>query len=162
MEDAAQIIPAVKDIVWPNMATIRVSQRKHKTKPPGLDWCDATSQWTMKQRTWIPEEDLELQLKILVISHGGTIGHRGTDATQSIVKESFWWPTIDKDVKEMVRGCLHCIITRQGDVVPRPLGKALHAGKPNEVLHMDYLYMGPGTGKKKYLLLICDYLSSYV
>lgn len=148
MEDAAQIIPEVKDIVWPTMKTIRTSQGVYGNKPPGLVWSDAISQWTTKERIWIPEADLELQLKILVISHDGTIGHRGTDSTKSIVKKSFWCPTIDKDVKELVRGCLHCIITPQGDVVPRLLGKALHVPKPDEVLDVDYFYMCPKTGKE--------------
>ena len=162
LEDSSQMIPAADEFAWPDFHMIRASQRKHQQRPPGLSWCDSMRQWTMEQRIWIPSEDLELQLKILVVSHGGTIRHRGMDGTKSVVKEHFWWPTIDKDVTALVRGCLHCIVTRRGDIAPRPLGTALHAGRPNEVLHMDYLYMGKGTGGKKYLLLIRDDLSSYV
>lgn len=92
----------------------------------------------------------------------GTVGHGGMDSTMSVVKESFWWPTIHKDVKELVDGCLHCLITRRGDVVGRPLGTALHAERPNEVFYVEYLYMGPGTGSKKYLLFIRDDLTFYV
>jgi len=94
-------------------------------------------------RIWIPD-DVELQFKILVCSHCGTIGHRGMDATRSILRESFWWPTMDKDVDELVRGCFHCIVTRTGEIIPRPLGHAIHGGRLNEVVHTDFLYMGPG------------------
>ncbi len=52
--------------------------------------------------------------------------------------------------------------TRSGDVVPRPLGTTLHGEAPNEVLHRDYLFMGPGIEDKKYNLVLRDDLSSYV
>jgi len=105
---------------------------------------------------------VELQLKVLVCSHCGSIGHRGRDATRSIVKESFWWSSMDADVEQVVRGCYHCIVTRSGEVVPRPLGHALHGERPNEVLHMDFLFMGSGIEGKNYLLIMRDDLSSYI
>ncbi len=66
------------------------------------------------------------------------------------------------DVDQFVRNCLHCLTTRRGDTVPRPLRSAIHGTHPNEILHMDYLYMGPGVDDKKYLLVLRDDLSSYV
>ena len=47
-------------------------------------------------------------------------------------------------------------------MVPRPLAHALHGTKPNEVIHADFLYMGPGQDHKKYVLVIRDDLSGYV
>jgi hypothetical protein len=47
-----------------------------------------------------------------------------------------------KDVKVFVQNCLHCVATIPGDKVPRPLGTKLHATKPNEILHFDFLYIG--------------------
>lgn len=42
------------------------------------------------------------------------------------------------------------------------MATALHAQNPNEVVHMDYLYIGPATkGNLKYVLLLKDDLSSY-
>jgi hypothetical protein len=42
--------------------------------------------------------------------------------------------------------------------VPRPLGTQLHATKPNEILHYDFIY----DEKYQYLLLLKDYLSGYL
>jgi hypothetical protein len=42
----------------------------------------------------------------------------------------------------LVQNCLHCVATIPGDKVPRPLGTQLHATKPNETLHFDFLYIG--------------------
>ena len=38
----------------------------------------------------------------------------------------------------------------------------IHAVKPNEIIHFDFLYMGPGIHNFKYILVIKDDLSSYV
>ena len=67
-----------------------------------------------------------------------------------------------KDVDALVRDCLHCIVTRTGEKVPRPLGHAMHGDSPNEVVHLDFLYMGRSSSEKVYVLLIRDDLSGYV
>ena len=70
---------------------------------------------------------------------------------------------MEHDIDALVRSCLHCIVTRAGEIVPpRPLGLALHGIRPNEVVHMDFLYMGAGKEGKRYILLIRDDHSSYV
>ncbi len=69
---------------------------------------------------------------------------------------------MEKDVDQLVRGCFHCIVSRSGGIIPRPLAHGLHGERPNEVLHADFLYMGPGIEGKKYILIIRDDLSSYV
>ena len=35
----------------------------------------------------------------------------------------------------------HCVTTRLGEKVPRPLGTALHARRPNEIIHFDFMHM---------------------
>lgn len=67
-----------------------------------------------------------------------------------------------EDIRELTRACVHCIISRSGEQVRRPLSTALHDKKPNEVVHMDFLYMGPANENAiKYLLLIKDDVNSY-
>jgi hypothetical protein len=47
--------------------------------------------------------------------------------------------------------------------VPRLLGTQLHATKPNEILHFDFLYIGLSrTGKYQYLLRLKDDLVGYL
>ncbi|POM64802.1 Chromodomain containing hypothetical protein putative [Phytophthora palmivora] len=45
---------------------------------------------------------------------------------------------------------------------PRPLDKAIHADKPNEVMHWDYLYMGKSDSYLEYVLVIKDDTSKFV
>lgn len=57
---------------------------------------------------------------------------------------------------------MHCISTKPGTIVPRPLGSALHATKPNELFHFDFCYMMEASDDKKYELILKDDFSGYV
>jgi IS30 family transposase len=68
-----------------------------------------------------------------------------------------------KGVKVFVQNCLHCVATVPGYKVPSPLGTQLHATKPNEILHFDFLCIGLSRdGNYQYLLLFNDDLSGYL
>ncbi len=51
------------------------------------------------------------------------MGHRGCDATESILREHFIWDDMQNDIKVFVKGCVHCLITRTGETIPPPMGK---------------------------------------
>jgi hypothetical protein len=91
---------------------------------------------------WTPERAVELQLSFCVESYCCFAGHRAYEATLGAIKEYVKWTTMAKDVKVFVQNYLHCVATIPGDKVPRPLGTQLHATKPNEILHFDFLYIG--------------------
>ncbi len=147
-----QIMPSPEELVWPTLDEMRAAQVRASEKKAGLHFDEEERIWKRDGKFWIPRTALELQLKIIVISHAGSLGHRGQDATKSIVRENFWWASLDNDVDQLVRRCLHCIVSRSGKLISRPLSHALHAERPNEVVHMDFLYMGPGVdGKNTFL-----------
>ena len=146
------------------MDMIRNSQREHQLLTGTSTGVQNKEQklWMKGECIWILENDLMLQMKVIVISHCGIGGHRGKAATEIIVRENFYSGSVQEDVSEFVRSCIHCIITRAVEVVPRPLGSALHGKPPNEVVHIDFLYMGPGIGDLKYILVVKDDLSGFV
>jgi hypothetical protein len=107
---------------------------------------DAGGMKMMNNALWIPERAVELQLRLCVEAHCRSAGHRAYEATLGAIKKFVARTTIPKDVK-----------------VPRPLGTQLHATKPNEILHFDFLYIGLSRdGKYQYLLLLKDDLSRYL
>ena len=114
------------------------------------------------ERIWILEYDSEVQLKVIAVSHGGEMGHRGQEGNIGILTGHFYWRSMKEDVKHFVRLCLLCIITRTGEVIPRPLVMAIYESKVNEILHMDFLHMGESNEKEKYFLNICNEISGYV
>jgi hypothetical protein len=115
----------------------------------------------MNNAQWISERAVELQLRLCVKAHCRSAGHRAYEATLGAIKEYVAWTTMAKDVKVFVQICLHCVATIPGDKVPCPLGTQLHAAKPNEILHFDFLYFDflyiglSRDGKYQYLLLFC-------
>jgi hypothetical protein len=75
-------------------------------------------------------------------AHCRSAGHRAYEATLGAIKEYVVWTTMTKDVKVFVQNCLHCVAIIPRDELPRSLGTYLHATKPNEILHFDFLYIG--------------------
>ena len=69
---------------------------------------------------------------------------------------------MNEDVSQFVSNCIHCVMSKSGQKVPRPLSLTLHATKPNEVVHFDFLYLGQSFGEMRYVLVLKDDLSSYV
>lgn len=109
----------------------------------------------------IPDEDSDLQMKLLEITHCGWSGNRWTDATESILWEMSYWNTMEEDFKEIVIACLRCMSSKTGHKVPRPISITVDGTRPNEVMYFDYLYMGLVVEEKKYVLVIRDHFSSY-
>jgi Integrase zinc binding domain len=94
-------------------------------------------------KIWIPTNAVRMQVRLCVIAHCGRGGHRGHQVTLSTMQDHYYWNGMSKDIKVFVGSCFHCIASAPGETTPRPMGEALHASKPNEVIHFDYLYMGP-------------------
>ena len=160
---AEQIVPSAADIEWPNLHLIRRSQRYASARTMRALTLDKEEAFKKQDgKIWISCDDAELKLKLMVISHCGSVGHRGADDTKSILKEKYAWKYMDDDVDKFVRGCFHCILSRTGEMIPLPMASALHGEKPNEVIHLDFLYMGSGVNRKKYILILREYHSSYV
>eukprot|EP00171_Calliarthron_tuberculosum_P006432 IDg6432t1 len=79
-------------------------------------------------------------------------GHRGWRTTNAAISGHFYWDHMSNDIEQFVKSCIHCLSTAPGKVVPRPLAHALHAAKPNELLHFDFCYIMPGEMKFEALL----------
>ena len=160
---AGQILPttASEKFVWPSWKLIKDAQLRHQEECSAYTK-DNDGVYRYNNRIYIPRLEYETQLKLLVVSHSGISGHRGVDSTLSILCEEYYWEKMRDDTRQFVKSCIHCLMTRSGSLVPRPLGTALHGMKPNEVVHLDFLYMGGSTSGHKYTLLMKDDLSGYV
>ena len=50
----------------------------------------------------------------------------------------------------------------KGEMFPRPLGSALHADKPNELIHFDWLSMPKSKSGPKHVLVVKDDMSGFI
>ncbi|KAH9135325.1 hypothetical protein AeRB84_019220, partial [Aphanomyces euteiches] len=154
------------DFEWPTAKSILEAQtlaiERGGSTPPGVAWSDEDSFHMDDQgRIWVPDDAVDLQQRLSVIAHQGAAGRRRVAATVKSVSDKFWWATLAQDVETFVKACLHCMQV-DGDVVPRPLGSALHAEKPNELIHFDWLSMPMSTSGLKHVLVIKDDMSGFV
>ena len=101
-------------------------------------------------------ESKSLRLSLMILSHCGLSGHRGFSASLGNLK-AFTWPGMKEDLKLFCDKCVHCLVARSYGLKTL-IGSQIHASKPNEVLHFDFLYIKD----KKYILVIKDDLSSFV
>jgi hypothetical protein len=58
--------------------------------------------------------------------------------------------------------CLHCLSTIGGTRGTRPMGHALHADKPNDLIHFDFLYLGKRSTGDIYVLILKDDASGFI
>jgi RNase H-like domain found in reverse transcriptase/Reverse transcriptase (RNA-dependent DNA polymerase)/Integrase zinc binding domain len=160
----APLSPALnRDFIWPTLAEIkRIQDAVIMVEPTPMQLTTDGVYKTVDGRVWIPNDATDVQLRICIVAHAGLGGHRGTRPTTEAIAAVFYWDTLQEDVKQFCNTCLHCQCTLGGERQPRPWGEALHAEKPNEILHMDFLYMGNSELGYKYLLLLKDDLSGYL
>lgn len=157
-----QLAPSSKEVEWPKLETITKIQIDNlKRKCESAVYCSEEGVWKVDNRKWFPEISTETKLKLIVCAHCGIGGHRDIDATESILKETFFWKNMKDDVKSFTDSFLYCILSRAGSMIPWPLLHAMHASKPHQMLHLDFLFMGTGIDDKKYFLILKDDLSSY-
>ncbi|POM64769.1 Chromodomain containing hypothetical protein [Phytophthora palmivora] len=151
-----------EDFKWPTFSDV-IDSQGGAVRPGDMDLTADTHgvlRLTAGQ-IWIPAEDGLLQLRICIVGHFGVAGHRGLDTTVTAIAKRFWWADLLADVKFFVGRCLHCVSVVGGPPVSRPLGEAMHAERPNELIHWDYLFMGESSGEDKYILVIKDDASNF-
>ena len=99
------------EFIWPDLREIEAIQRDNKiNQPEGLKAVD-TVLYTDSGAIWIPNSSTDLQLRLCIIAHTGTAGHRGRASTEMVLKKSYFWSTLSTDVENFVRACIHCLST---------------------------------------------------
>ena len=153
--------PADESFVWPGVADVRDAQSAGDMAAEGvIGDMDEDGIWRHGGRdgpVWIPRSAAELQLRLMVIAHAGTAGHRGMAATSHILSQRYWWEGQAERVRELCATCLHCVSSQTGETrVPRTLSERLHASASSDILHTDYLYIGLGNQGMQYILVLKD------
>ena len=74
---------------WPDLAEIKAIQDKHKDKAPKDAKPNDSKLSLIKGEAWIPDEAVDLKLRLLTIAHAGNSGHRGVDPTWHALRKEF-------------------------------------------------------------------------
>ena len=78
------------------------------------------------------------------------MGHLGIERTTALLKDHFYWPSINKDVEKHIKSCPRCLRFRT-----QPEKAELNpviATRPLELVHIDYLTIEVPTNKMSMFL----------
>ena len=104
----------------------------------------------------------------MVCAHMQDEGHCGVRATTHRLGAYCAWDNMEKDIAKFIRQCLHCIDSKAGNAMPRPLGDLVHGMEVDDVFHCDYLSLGESDaidtgglvdGGYKHVLVLMDDVS---
>lgn len=155
------IPPDSPEFDWPSVDEIKKVQITNKENQPKSGIKHDSGVTLVKGAAWIPDDCIDLKLRLITVAHAGNAGHRGADSTFNAIRNNFTWADIRDDIRTFVASCLLCVLAKSGNKIPRPLSTTLHATKPNEIIHFDYLFLGESENDDKYALVVKDDLSSY-
>jgi hypothetical protein len=94
------------------------------------------------------------------------VGHQGVKKTMDLIKRSYFWKGMNKDIRDYVKTCLICQQTKVLRTLPYGLLEpAIPATRVFETILCDFMGPFPESGQgcqNKYLLVIVDELSRWV
>ena len=107
-------------------------------------------------RLVLPEAFRDIVFKL----YHDDLGHQGRDRTASLIKQRFFWPYMNKFIRERVQSCGRCIRRKTAPV------KAAHlvnvtSSAPMELVCIDYLSLERSKGGFENILVITDHFSRY-
>ena len=85
----------------PSIEELRLCQQDCDSAPAG-SVINEDGLIVINEKIWIPDNQSEVKLEIMISSHCGELGHRGKEATMSVVKENFTWTNMKSDISKLV------------------------------------------------------------
>ena len=88
-------------------------------------------------------------------------GHQGVGRTLSFIKRRCYWPGMSSDVREHIRNCYHCTVTKAQTPTVRTPMRHLLAFRPLERLAIDFLKLDRGHGNYEDVLVMTDSFTNF-
>lgn len=110
----------------------------------GLKFCKLKLKqaWEKEGLIWIPNHDVDVSIRLLIIGHHGIAGHRVSKALSSMLGRKSGYISFKSIAANFVR-TVFSVHKPRGGIIPRPWSTVLGHPKRNERLHWDYCFVGP-------------------
>lgn len=136
--------PHGKDFLWPNTTEIAKEQASHNYELPnnlGIE----NELWVKNPGSiWIPDNLTDLQLCLCALARTDPSGNLYVNSSESNIRKQYVWPTISSDIKAFIAACINCLLTIEGEKLPRPFGPAVHGKNQmnlfNLIISIFHLY----------------------
>jgi transposase InsO family protein len=135
---------------------------KHLKEKPDVAW-ERDGVAYFQGRIYVPNRK-DLRDRILKEHHDPPdIGHPGQHRMLEMVKRTFWWPSLRKDVKRYVKGCDSCQRNKiQHQVKAAPLHPLLTPQYPWEEISIDMIGPLPMSQGYDAILVVVDRFSKMI
>ena len=133
-----------------------------ETSAPDVSWDQDRACWTRGGLILVPSKAVDICLSILLVAHCARAGHKNALLTKRMIREVFDWPHLVQDVEAFCNSCLVCQAMKGPHRVMRQMAHQLHASRPGELLHFDFLYIGESAAGYKYILVLKDDFSNFI
>lgn len=96
--------------------------------------------------------------KVLESVHD-SMGHQGSERTLELLRQRCFWVGIHEDVKQWVKKCEHCVLTKMPSPKIHPPMKAFLASRPLEAV--DFALLEPAIDGRQNVLVITDIFTKF-
>jgi transposase InsO family protein len=115
---------------------------------------------TKEKKIFVPNRE-KLRDRLIVLTHSGR--HKGAKSTWWLLKDIFEWPNMAKQIREVVKSCIHCGISKSAYMKKVPKGHLLRATRPRQRIGLDFYHPVTEQGKEKRVVLtIKDDFSGFI
>ena len=113
--------------------------------------------------------DVETHQLVLPLKYHQTVlrmlhddyGHQGLDWTLALVRERFYWSTMNHDATEYVTNCHWCHVAKGHYTGPHTQQGSLVANNPLDLLCIDFLKVDPSRDSKENILVLTDAFTKF-
>lgn len=113
----------------------------------------------VKGATCIPDDAIDLERGLFIISRFATARRRGIDSTWNYFRKEIHWTDRREDVRNFVLSCLLYRLSKSWNKTPRALSTTVHASNPNQVLNFDFPLTGQTDEDETYIIVLKDRLN---
>lgn len=112
-------------------------------------------------KLWMPDE---LKMNIIIRSHENNTAHGGVAKTLYNIREYFYWPLMNRDVREYIRNCRTCKECKHPRGILRPpMGKEVQTVRPFQKIYVDFLGPYPRSRSgNTCLFIVLDHQTKFV
>uniref|UniRef100_A0A669C967 Gypsy retrotransposon integrase-like protein 1 n=1 Tax=Oreochromis niloticus TaxID=8128 RepID=A0A669C967_ORENI len=86
-------------------------------------------------------------------------GHQGQFRSLSLARQRFFWPHIDRDVKDYVRQCQRCVVGKAADPEGRAPLESIKTSAPLEIVCIDFWTAEDSNKKPVDVLVVTDHFT---
>ena len=89
------------------------------------------------------------------------MSHQGTERILHLIRDSCYWPGIQRDVEAWIKKCERCALSKEPLPCVRPAMGHLLPTRPLEVLAIDVMLLEPATEGRENVLVMTDVFTKF-